>query len=482
MKIPRPLLPRTSLRGLLIFGFGLFCAILLSGLGGLGLVAHRARMLQERTDLSASVETATLVLLAEGLQMGQAIRNILLDPANPKAYENRAAAWDSWQRKQGETLASLRSETTLAHLRLALEKVRTAMELDAALQSELAAMAKAGRPAEALRRLNSEETPRWRAAKAELQAILEVAHALTADLQRESVRYRRLNSVVLVSISFAVLTAAAIFWSLALRQLAIVRDAIGAMNEATSKLEDDGAVLLDGSEALAAEAEKQALAERAIGTAAAKAESVGAHTVTAADSLHNGMGRTRTAVGQAHDRMHELSVALADISASGADVARIAKTIDEIAFQTNLLALNAAVEAARAGEAGAGFAIVASEVRSLANRSAEAARESTAKIGTSVERGTRGKDLCTQVETIFATMDQTVKEVDRVAADITTAVREQQSGLRQVAGGIRELDTSGRSTATHSQEIAAASQTIRTETDSVRRQYLRFEQAVLGLT
>ena len=70
--------------------------------------------------------------------------------------------------------------------------------------------------------------------------------------------------------------------------------------------------------------------------------------------------------------------------------------------------------------------------------------------------------------------------VDRVAADITGAAKEQQAGLRQVAGGIRQLDTLGRSTATHSQEIAAAAQTIRTETDSVRHQYLRFEEAVLG--
>ncbi len=473
-------LSRTSLRSLLIFGFGLFCVILLSGLGMLGFVAHRTRVLQEHTDLAASVESATLALLADGLQMGQAMRNIILDPANPKAYENRAAAWASWQKTHAATLAALRGDAGLAHVGLALEKVRTAMNLDASLQSELEALAKTGRPADALRRLNTEETPRWRTAKAELQSILDETHTLTVGLQRDSVRYRRLNSIVIVAISVAVLSAAALFWTLALRQLTVVREAIGAMNDATTRLEHDGAVLLEGSEALAEEAAKQAQAEQAIGVATTATETIAARTVTDADSLHDGMGLARAAVGHAHGRMHELSGALEDINTSGAEVARIAKTIDEIAFQTNLLALNAAVEAARAGEAGAGFAIVANEVRSLANRSAEAARESTAKIGTSVERGNRGKALCGQVETIFGTMDTTVKDVDRVATQIAGAVKEQQSGLRQVAGGIRQLDTSGRSTATHSQEIAAAAQTIRTETDSVRRQYERFERAVLG--
>ncbi len=480
MSSVRPRLTRNSLRSLLIFGFGLFCIILLSGLGMLGYVAHRARVLQEHTDLAASVESATLSLLADGLQMGQAVRNIILDPANPKAFENRAAAWTSWQKKHAATLTSIRGEPSLAHIGQSLEKVRTAMELDASLQSELEAMAKAGRPADALRRLNTEETPRWRAAKAELQALLDETHALTGGLQRDSVRYRRLNSAVIVGISVAVLSAAAVLWTLALRQLSVVRDAIGAMNDATTRLEQDGAVLLEGSEALADEAGKQAQAEQEVSVATTETENIAARTVTDADSLHTGMGLARTAVGNAHERMHELSDALEDIGNSGADVARIAKTIDEIAFQTNLLALNAAVEAARAGEAGAGFAIVANEVRSLANRSAEAARESTAKIGTSVERGHRGKDLCGQVEAIFATMGTTVQDVDRVATQIASAVKEQQSGLRQVAGGIRQLDTSGRSTATHSKEIAAAAQTIRTETDSVRRQYERFERAVLG--
>ena len=129
-----------------------------------------------------------------------------------------------------------------------------------------------------------------------------------------------------------------------------------------------------------------------------------------------------------------------EISQSSRKINDIIGTIDGIAFQTNILALNAAVEAARAGEQGRGFAVVAAEVRSLAQRSAGAAKEIKTLIGASVERVDSGTQ---QVQAAGATMTEIVASVQRVTdiiGEISAAAREQSEGIAVVNGSVVQLD------------------------------------------
>ena len=150
-----------------------------------------------------------------------------------------------------------------------------------------------------------------------------------------------------------------------------------------------------------------------------------------------------------------------EINGSSKRIADIIGTIDGIAFQTNILALNAAVEAARAGEQGRGFAVVAGEVRSLAQRSAEAAREIKILIGASVERVETGARL---VQDAGATMSEIVVSVQRVTdviGEITAAASEQSRGIGQVNGAVTSLDQMTQQNAALVEQSAAAAESLR---------------------
>ena len=160
-----------------------------------------------------------------------------------------------------------------------------------------------------------------------------------------------------------------------------------------------------------------------------------------------------------------------EIHASSRRIADIIGTIDGIAFQTNILALNAAVEAARAGEQGRGFAVVAGEVRSLAQRSAEAAREITGLIGTSVAKVGTGSRLVQEAGSTMTEIVASVQRVSDIIGDITAATSEQSSGIGQINGAIAQLDQMTQQNAALVEESAAAA-------DSLKEQAQRLSQVV----
>ncbi len=159
---------------------------------------------------------------------------------------------------------------------------------------------------------------------------------------------------------------------------------------------------------------------------------------------------------------------MADISDSSRKISEIIGTIDGIAFQTNILALNAAVEAARAGEQGRGFAVVAGEVRTLAQRSADAAREIRQLITSSVERVEAGAKL---VGAAGSSIHDIVDQVDRVASlmqEINQATSCQKDGLSQINGAVCSLDQATQQNAALVEEGAAASESLRQQADQLR--------------
>ena len=171
----------------------------------------------------------------------------------------------------------------------------------------------------------------------------------------------------------------------------------------------------------------------------------------------------RVAAQTGAQTMVEMNTAMHAIEASSAEVAKIVKNIDEIAFQTNILALNAAVEAARAGEAGAGFAVVADEVRSLAQRSAAAAKETAEKIEAAIANSRRGSISCTKVGESLEEIVAKVASADALVAEISTAAKEQSQGIQQVGVAMTQLDKVTQGNATNAQQSASAAEQLNSQ-------------------
>lgn len=200
-------------------------------------------------------------------------------------------------------------------------------------------------------------------------------------------------------------------------------------------------------------------------------EEIASMTRQNADNASNANQLIRGAAGvfeRADESMKSLTASMKEISQASEDTQKIIKTIDEIAFQTNLLALNAAVEAARAGEAGAGFAVVAEEVRNLAMRAAEAARNTAGLIEGTVKKVHGGSSLVELTNREFMEVASTVRKSEVLVGEIAAASQEQANGIQQVSTAVSEMDRVTQQNAASSEESASVATAMHEQADRMR--------------
>lgn len=270
------------------------------------------------------------------------------------------------------------------------------------------------------------------------------------------------NTIVVICVS-ALLLGVGLSWIIA-------RSITGPLRELTDSL---GA----GAEQTAAaagqvSAASQALAEGASEQAASLEETSASLEELSSMTKRNADGsrQAKAAAAGARDsaaaggnQMQAMQQAMQTIKSASDDITKILKTIDEIAFQTNILALNAAVEAARAGEHGAGFAVVAEEVRALAQRSAVAAKETAAKIEHSVVQSTQGVQISAEAAKSFTDIQGRIQQLDTLVAEIAAASGEQSQGIEQVSTAVSQMDTVTQSNAGSAEETAAAAEELNSQ-------------------
>ncbi|MBN1268731.1 MAG: PAS domain-containing protein [Kiritimatiellae bacterium] len=259
------------------------------------------------------------------------------------------------------------------------------------------------------------------------------------------------------------------------KAVANLDDGLRQVAEVVDQVTSAGGQISTGSQAVAQGASEQASSLEEISSSM---EEMAAMTKQNAASAREARGMAQGASGSADsglDSMNRMSAAVERIKESADATAKIVKTIDDIAFQTNLLALNAAVEAARAGDLGKGFAVVAEEVRNLAIRSAEAAKNTANLIDESVQNAESGVSLNKEVLDKLKDIYDQASKVGEVMDEIAVSSEQQSTGIDQVNAALGQINTVTQHNAANSEESASAAQELSSQAENLRGLLQRFQ-------
>ncbi len=244
---------------------------------------------------------------------------------------------------------------------------------------------------------------------------------------------------------------------------------IDHLTDGAEQIEESSGQVASTSQQLAEGASEQASSLEETSSALEEMAAMSRTNADNAQQANEFMSETSRVVHEADEAMKETSKSMQEISEASDQIRKIIKVIEEIAFQTNLLALNAAVEAARAGEHGKGFAVVADEVRNLAQRAAEAARETGGLIEQTVHRVQRGVELNQSTTESFTKIGESTGKIADLIGQIAQASSEQAQGVEQVNSAVSQMDRVTQSNAAGAEESASASEELSAQAKGVRQ-------------
>jgi methyl-accepting chemotaxis protein len=259
--------------------------------------------------------------------------------------------------------------------------------------------------------------------------------------------------------------------------LRVLADALGAGGQQTAAAAGQ---VSSSSQSLAQGASEQAASLEETSASLEELTSMTRRNADSSQGAQQAASETRAAALSGSTQMASMQSAMERINRASQDITKVLKTIDEIAFQTNILALNAAVEAARAGEHGAGFAVVAEEVRALAQRAAGAARETAGMIERSVGESRQGMEISASVAGSFESIRGRVEKLDQLVGEIATASAEQSKGIEQITQAVAQMDQVTQANAGSAEETAAAAEELNAQAVMLKDAVLQL-QALVGI-
>ncbi len=258
------------------------------------------------------------------------------------------------------------------------------------------------------------------------------------------------------------------------RMVDVTNEALGQVNVAVTQVTHGASAINSASQTLSQGAIETASSLEEISASISQIGEKTRANASSADEADKLAAASRNSVGKGYEAVAEMISAMKDLQQTSAQIASVVKLIDDIAFQTNLLALNAAVEAARAGRHGRGFSIVADEVRSLAGRSAKAAKATAQMLEITVQKLEKGATLAEHTDTVLREIVANATKVADLFREIAKSSNEQSQGISQIANGLGQIDRVTQHNTLTASETASAAIALLRQAEALRTMMEKF--------
>ena len=342
--------------------------------------------------------------------------------------------------------------------------------IDKMLQNhrQLYALAAGGRTVEAAAFLGQAVASDADAVSVLTKGLVQLQNRLVAEAEKAAqASVARSRWVTLVVIGLCFLVGAVVVFIV--RQInRSLRQAVTGLSEGSEQMSSAASQVSSSSQSLAQGSSEQAASLEETSASSEEINSMARKNTENSRAAADLVTQSQQKFVETNQALEQTVTAMGEINAQSGKISKIIKVIDEIAFQTNILALNAAVEAARAGEAGMGFAVVADEVRNLAQRCAQAARDTASLIEESIAKSNDGKAKVDQVAAAIRAITEESTKVKTLVDEVNLGSQEQARGIEQIAKAITQMEQVTQKTAANAEESASAAEELSAQSETLK--------------
>ncbi len=448
----------------------------LQSIGTLGAMLDRIiSRTSQKQYLACTIDTGESDVVAA--ERGIVLRGLTKDQ-NLLEQSNRefTEAMDGMKNRASEFVPLIDSDEArqqVADLQRGMDKMRQNHQ-------QLYTLAAGGKTEEAAAFLLQTVVPDCNQVSAQTKSMVQLQNRMMADSQKaaqSSVAQSRWVTAIIIG--FALLVGCIVVFIV--RQVnRSLRQAVTELGEGAGQTASAAAQVSSSSQALAQGSSEQAASLEETSASSEEINSMARKNTENSRSAADLVTQSQQKFAQTNQSLEQTVVAMGEINAQSGKISKIIKVIDEIAFQTNILALNAAVEAARAGEAGMGFAVVADEVRNLAQRCAQAAKDTASLIEESIAKSNDGKAKVDQVATAIRAITEESTKIKTLVDEVNLGSQEQARGIEQIGKAITQMEQVTQKTAASAEESASAAEELNAQSETLEEIVERLTAMVGG--